>query len=86
MRVLGAADVLIVTEVYAASEPAIPKADGRSLVHALRVAGRSEPIFVEDINEIPAMLMSLVQDGDVVMIMGAGSIGQLAVKITSFAG
>lgn len=85
VRVLGAADVLIVTEVYAAGEPSIPKADGRSLVHALRVAGRSEPIFVEDINDIPAMLMSLVQADDVVMTMGAGSIGQLAAKIMAFA-
>ena len=76
------ADVLLLAEVYPAGEAPIVLADGRSLARAIRVAGRIEPIFVESIDDLPAALLDVVRDGDVVIAMGAGSIGQLAAKLT----
>jgi UDP-N-acetylmuramate--alanine ligase len=70
----------VLTEVYAAGEAPIVAADGRALARALRVAGRIEPVFVEDINALPQTLLDTVRDGDVVLSMGAGSIGQLPAK------
>ncbi len=75
VRVLSAADVLVLTEVYPAGEARIVAADGRALARALRVAGKVEPVFVEDIADLPAMLRGMAKDGDVVLTMGAGSIG-----------
>ena len=77
VRVLSQADAVLLTEVYAASEQPIVAADGRALSRALRVAGKVEPVFVEDVNDLPAMLADFVRDGDVVLTMGAGSIGQV---------
>jgi UDP-N-acetylmuramate--alanine ligase len=74
-RVLSSADALVLGEVYAAGEAPIVAADGRSLARAVRVAGRIEPVFVEDIDAMPDVLLSVVRDGDVVITMGAGSIG-----------
>ena len=82
VRVLSMADVLLLAEVYAAGEAPIVLADGRSLARAIRVAGRIEPIFVESIDDLPAVVLDVVRDGDVVIAMGAGSIGQLAAKLT----
>ena len=82
VQVLGAADAVLLTEVYAAGEEPIAHADGRSLTRALRVAGRVEPVFVEDVNELPARLAQFARGGDVVLCMGAGSIGAAAGKIT----
>ncbi len=82
VRVLSTADVLLLAEVYPAGEAPIVLADGRSLSRAIRVAGKIEPIFVESIDELPAALLDVVRDGDVVIAMGAGSIGQLASKLT----
>ncbi|HVG04729.1 MAG TPA: UDP-N-acetylmuramate--L-alanine ligase [Burkholderiaceae bacterium] len=82
VRVLSMADVLLLTEVYPAGEPPIVLADGRSLARAIRVAGKIEPIFVEAIDQLPAALLDVVRDGDVVIAMGAGSIGNLAAKLT----
>ena len=82
VQVLGAADAVLLTEVYAAGEEPIAHADGRSLTRALRVAGRVEPVFVEDVNELPARLVQFARGGDVVLCMGAGSIGAAAGKIT----
>jgi UDP-N-acetylmuramate--alanine ligase len=79
--VLSEADVVLLTEVYAAGEPPIVAADGRSLARALRVAGKVEPVFVEDVNDLPAALARVVQDGDVVLVMGAGSIGQIPARL-----
>ncbi len=81
VRVLSTADVLLLTEVYAAGEAPIVAADGRSLARAVRVAGKVEPIFIEAIDEMPAALRDVVRDGDVVITMGAGSIGQVAVRL-----
>ena len=82
VRALSMADVLLLTEVYPAGEAPIVLADGRSLVRAIRVAGKIEPIFVESIDQLPAVLLDVVRDGDVVIAMGAGSMGQLAAKLT----
>jgi len=81
VRVLSQADAVLLTEVYAASEAPIVAADGRSLARALRVAGKVEPVFVEDVNELPATVANFAQDGDVVLVMGAGSIGQIPAKL-----
>jgi UDP-N-acetylmuramate--alanine ligase len=80
VRVLSSADAVVLTEVYAAGEAPIVAADGRALARALRVAGRIEPVFVEDINALPQTLLDTVRDGDVVLSMGAGSIGHLPAK------
>jgi UDP-N-acetylmuramate--alanine ligase len=74
--------VLLLAEVYAAGEAPIVAADGRSLARALRVAGKVEPIFVEAIEELPAALNDVVRDGDVVITMGAGSIGQVPARLS----
>jgi UDP-N-acetylmuramate--alanine ligase len=76
VRVLSTTDVLVLTEVYPAGEPPIVAADGRALARAVRVAGKVEPVFVESVAELPAAIRALVRDGDVVVTMGAGSIGQ----------
>ncbi len=75
VRVLSGADVVVLAEVYPAGESPIVAADGRALARALRVAGKVEPVFVEDIADLPAALRGMARDGDVVLTMGAGSIG-----------
>lgn len=69
------ADVLLLTEVYAAGEAPVVAADGRALARAVRVAGKVEPQFIEDINALPQAILNTVRAGDVVICMGAGSIG-----------
>ncbi len=81
VRVLSTADVVVLAEVYAAGEAPIVAADGRALARALRVAGKVEPIFVESIDELPAVIRDMVRDGDVVITMGAGSIGQVPARL-----
>ena len=83
VRVLSTADVLLLTDVYPAGEAPIVLADGRSLARAIRVAGKVEPIFVESIDDLPEALLEVVRDGDVVIAMGAGSIGQLPSRLAS---
>ncbi|HEY5559997.1 MAG TPA: UDP-N-acetylmuramate--L-alanine ligase [Steroidobacteraceae bacterium] len=77
-RVLSGADVLLVTEVYAAGEEPIANADGRAICRAVRGRGCIEPVFVEDVHELPAALAGVIEDHDVVLTMGAGSIGAVA--------
>lgn len=81
VRVLSKTDALILTEVYAAGEQAIVAADGRALARAVRVSGKVEPVFVEQMAELPALVLDQIHDGDVVMTMGAGSIGSLPNKL-----
>ncbi len=81
VRVLSTVDALVLTEVYAAGETPIVAADGRALTRAVRVAGKVEPVFAENIDEVPDTLLPLLQDGDVVITMGAGSIGRLPAKL-----
>ena len=77
VKILSSVDMLLLTEVYAAGEAPIVAADGRSLARAIRVKGPVEPIFVEDWKELPAAIVNAAQPGDVVVTMGAGSIGQV---------
>ena len=81
VRVMSFADVVVLTEVYAAGEAPIVAADGRSLARALRVLGKVDPVFVEDIAEFPATLLAILRDGDVVINMGAGSINTVPAKL-----
>jgi UDP-N-acetylmuramate--alanine ligase len=81
VKVLCSVDALVLTEVYAAGEPAIVAADGRALMHALRVAGQNEAVFVEQIADVPQAIMQMAHDGDVVVTMGAGSVGSLPNKL-----
>lgn len=77
VKVIGAADAVLLTEVYAAGEQPLVAADGRALARALRVAGRVEPVFVEDVADLPQAIHDFVRDKDVVLIMGAGSISRV---------
>jgi UDP-N-acetylmuramate--alanine ligase len=77
VKVLSTVDVLLLTEVYPAGEAPIVAADGRALARALRVAGKVEPVFVDEVAGLPAALAQVAQPGDVVLTMGAGSIGNL---------
>jgi len=81
VKVLSTVDVLLLAEIYAAGEAPIVAADGRSLARALRVVGKVEPVFVEDIAAMPQTIMDVVCDGDVVLCMGAGSIGAVPGKV-----
>ncbi|MGE0072064.1 MAG: UDP-N-acetylmuramate--L-alanine ligase [Thiomonas sp.] len=85
VKVLGEADVVLLTEVYAAGEPPLVAADGRSLARALRVAGKVEPVFVEAVADLPRTILELARDGDVVITMGAGSIGGVAAQVLALA-
>ncbi|MDH5485710.1 MAG: UDP-N-acetylmuramate--L-alanine ligase [Gammaproteobacteria bacterium] len=77
-QVLADTDTLLVTEVYSAGEEHIAGADGRALCAAIRARGRVNPIFVEDVDDLPAALLDILRDGDVLLTLGAGSIGNLA--------
>jgi UDP-N-acetylmuramate--alanine ligase len=85
IKVLSSADALVLGEVYAAGEQPIVAADGRALAHALRVLGKVEPVFVEDIAEMSATISDIVRDGDVVITMGAGSIASVPAQLVQLA-
>ena len=85
VRVLSTADAVLLTEVYSAGEAPIVAADTRSLIRSIRVAGKVEPQFVETTEELPEAILNVVQAGDVVIVMGAGSIGQVASKTKDLA-
>ncbi len=82
VRVLCGVDALVLAEVYSAGEQAIVGADGRALMHALRVAGQSEAVFVENVEQMPQAIMQIARDGDVVITMGAGSIGNVPNRLS----
>ena len=77
VRVLCSVDALVLAEVYPAGEPPIVAADGRALMHALRVAGQNEAVFVGKIADMPKAIMQMARDGDVVITMGAGTVGSV---------
>jgi UDP-N-acetylmuramate--alanine ligase len=77
VRVLSTVDALVLADVYPAGETPLVAADGRALARAVRVTGRVEPVFVENIDEMAAAIRALARDGDVVVTMGAGSIGHV---------
>jgi UDP-N-acetylmuramate--alanine ligase len=81
VQVLSKADLLILTEVYAAGEDPIQGAAGRDLSRAVRVRGQVDPIFVEPVEELPEVLRGLLMEGDIVLTVGAGSIGAIAAKL-----
>ena len=83
VKVLSSVDALVLAEVYPAGEAPLVAADGRSLARAVRVAGRVEPVFVEDIGGMADAIRTLARDGDVVVTMGAGSIGQVPGQLTA---
>jgi UDP-N-acetylmuramate--alanine ligase len=86
VKVIGQADAVLLSEVYAAGEAPIVAADGRALARALRVAGKIEPVFVDDITAMAQAILDSVRDGDVVLCMGAGSIGTVAAQVMEKAG
>lgn len=86
VRVIGQADAVLLAEVYAAGETPIVAADGRSLARALRVAGKVEPVFVSEIDAMPQAILDNALGGDVVMCMGAGSIGLVPGKLLELEG
>ena len=81
VKVLGSADAVLLAEVYAAGETPIVAADGRALARALRVSGKVEPVFVDEIEAMPQAIIDNARSGDVVMCMGAGSIGLVPGKV-----
>jgi len=85
VKVINQADAVLLAEVYAAGEAPIVAADGRSLARALRVAGKLEPVFVDDIADMPQAILDNARDGDVVLCMGAGSIGTVAGQVVELA-
>jgi UDP-N-acetylmuramate--alanine ligase len=81
VQVLSSVDVLVLCEVYAAGESPIPGADGRHLSRAIRARGEVDPVFVQDLAEVAKVLGNLLEDGDLVLLMGAGDIGALAQRL-----
>jgi UDP-N-acetylmuramate--alanine ligase len=81
VKVIGTADAVLLAEVYAAGEAPIVAADGRALTRALRVAGKVDPVFVDEIAAMPETIAGQARDGDVVIAMGAGTIGQVAGQV-----
>jgi UDP-N-acetylmuramate--alanine ligase len=81
VKVMGQADAVLLTEVYAAGEAPVVAADGRSLARALRVAGKVDPVFVDDVAELAGAILDHARDGDVVISMGAGSIAAVPQRV-----
>ena len=81
VKVMGSADALLLTEVYAAGEAPIVAADGRALARALRLAGKVDPLFVDAVEAMPEAIAAQARDGDVVIVMGAGSIGGVPAQL-----
>jgi UDP-N-acetylmuramate--alanine ligase len=86
VKVLGTADAVLLTEVYAAGEAPIVAADGRAMTRALRVAGKVDPVFVDEIGALPQAIAEHSRDGDVVIAMGAGSIGAVPAQVVALLG
>ena len=85
VQVLSAADAVLLSEVYAAGEAPVIAADGRALSRAIRVAGRVEPVFIANIEDMPQAILDFVRDGDVVLTMGAGSISRVPTRLKELA-
>jgi UDP-N-acetylmuramate--alanine ligase len=83
VSVLSTADALVLTEVYPAGEAPIVAADGRALARAVRVVGKVEPVFVEKVADLPTAILAAARDGDLVLVMGAGSIGSVSQQLAS---
>ena len=83
IKVMASVDAILISEVYAAGEAKIVGADSRSLCRAIRLHSKIEPIFVDDIQNMAAEILNIAKDGDVVLCMGAGSIGATPKNIVS---
>lgn len=83
-NVLDQVDVLIMLDVYAAGEKAIPGADGRALCRTIRGRGKLDPIFVSDSKALPSILANVLQDGDLLLTQGAGDVGKVAKQLEAF--
>lgn len=81
VRVLSQADAVLLTEVYPAGEAPLVAADGRALTRAVRVAGKVEPLFIENVADLPQAIVDFARDGDVVIVMGAGSISKVPAQL-----
>jgi UDP-N-acetylmuramate--alanine ligase len=86
VKILSGVDALLLAEVYAAGEAPIVAADGRALMRALRVAGKEEAVFVEQIADMPQEIFRMAKPGDVVVTMGAGTIGAVPAQVVQMAG
>jgi UDP-N-acetylmuramate--alanine ligase len=86
VQVLSTVDVLVLLEIYPAGEEAIVGADGRALTAAIRARGQVEPVFVEKLQELPEVLPGLLHDNDILLTLGAGSIGTVAPQLKSTMG
>jgi UDP-N-acetylmuramate--alanine ligase len=86
VKVIGTADLVLLAEVYSAGEAPIVAADGRSLARALRVAGKVDPVFVDEIVDMPRVIAEQVRNGDVVISMGAGTIGNVPAQVAEMLG
>jgi len=86
VKVIGSADAVLLADVYAAGEAPIVAADGRSLARALRVAGKVDPVFVDEIGAMAATILEQARAGDVVIVMGAGSIGNVPAQVVEMLG
>ena len=86
VNVLKTADSLVLTDVYAAGEAQIAAADSRALARAIRLSGRLEPVYCPEVSDLPDALLALLQDGDVLLTMGAGNINKTAQTLVSLTG
>jgi UDP-N-acetylmuramate--alanine ligase len=80
-QVLSGVDALILSEIYPAGESPISGADGRALCRGIRARGHVDPVFLDNIADLPAALQDILQDGDVLLTMGAGDIGAVAARL-----
>ena len=85
VKVMGSADAVLLTEVYSAGEAPIVAADGRALARALRVAGKVDPVFVDEVGLLAAAIVDTAKDGDIVIAMGAGSMGGVPQRVFDLA-
>ncbi|MCB1671561.1 MAG: UDP-N-acetylmuramate--L-alanine ligase [Gammaproteobacteria bacterium] len=81
VEVLTEVDVLLMLEVYSAGEAKIPGADSKSLCRSIRLRGQVDPVYLQKPEELPALLSTLLRDGDIVITQGAGSVGALAKQL-----
>jgi UDP-N-acetylmuramate--alanine ligase len=81
VEVLSSVDVLILLDIYSAGEAPIAGADGKALSRSIRVRGQVDPVFVQNREDLPAILAGIVEKDDVILTMGAGNVGQIAAEL-----
>ncbi|MEK6736218.1 MAG: UDP-N-acetylmuramate--L-alanine ligase [Pseudomonadota bacterium] len=83
VKVLSQADMLLLAEVYPAGEDPVVAADSKSLARSVRVQGKVEPIYVENVDDLSSAILDIAEDGDIVLVMGAGSVARVAPAIAN---